>query len=284
MPASEKTWYDQKVMHIIFGVTALVMTIATLWLLAKDHNRQWKSVQLENRKKSAWIIQARHDALADQFSSKLETFDEELREAESEPVDPPDVKSFESLVDAENERLSLPEDNFSKLDAQLKEVNDSATHAAEVHDRQKKESDQADEKLDREVLSAEAATAVARTQLLAIMSGYIKEARRREKTIAGARKFVAADRTAAVSALGLMVNEGASEEEKEKIQQKIDGFSNKIAALTVDLAAAKNYRMSLEEVKAQVDERKTQLLKERSSMETDLNRLAEQDRKHSLPA
>ena len=49
-------------MHIVFGASALVMMIATLWLLAKDHNREWKDVQLTNRNKAAWVIQARHDS------------------------------------------------------------------------------------------------------------------------------------------------------------------------------------------------------------------------------
>ncbi len=296
MPASEQTWYDQKIMHIIFGATALLMTIATLWLLAKDHNRQWKSVQLENRKKSAWIIQARHDALADQFSSKLESFDKELREAESEPVDPADVAEFKSLVKAENERLGLPESDFSALDNQLEKVNEAATKAAEIRDRiesaakdpadkgtedknsgaEEDAQPEIDPQQQRELLAAQAATAVARDELVNLMTDYINEARRREKAIAGKRKFVAADRTAAVSTLGLMVNEGADEEKKTNVQEKIDDYSKQIADLTVDLAAANNYRLRLDEVRASITARESELVKERSTMETELNRLSEQ--------
>ncbi|QEG36985.1 PDZ domain-containing protein [Bythopirellula goksoeyrii] len=289
MPASEQTWYDQKIMHIIFGATALVMTIATLWLLAKDHNRQWKSMQLENRKKSAWIIQARHDSLADQFSSKLENFDKELREAESEPVDPADVEEFESSVKAENERLSLPESDFSALENQLQKVNEAATKAAEVRDRIEGTDEGAAENTDakaqvdpqdqRELLSSYASTAVAREKLLSLMTDYIDEARRREKTLAGTRKFVAANRTAAVSALGLMVSEGVDEKRRAEKQKQIDEYSKSIAELTVDLAAANNYRRSLEEVVASINDRKAVLLKERSTMETELSRLSEQAQK-----
>ncbi|WP_197530791.1 PDZ domain-containing protein [Bythopirellula polymerisocia] len=266
-------------MHIIFGATALVMTIATLWLLAKDHNRQWKSVQLENRKKSAWIIQARHDSLADQYSSKLENFDKELRQAESEPVDPADVQEFKSLVTAENKRLSLPETDFSALDNQLQKVNEAATKAAEVRDDLESLKEEPDKQQANELLSAEAATAVARDKLLDEMADYINEARRREKAIAGTRKFVSANRTASVSALGLMVNEGASEKKKTEAQEKIDEYSKRIAELTSDLAAANNYRMSLDEVRASINDRKTELLKERGTMKTELDRLSEQAQK-----
>ena len=82
MPASEQTWRDQKVMHIVFGASALVMMISTLWLLAMDHNRPWKETQLTNRRKAAWVVQAQHDQLADEFSGKLATYDADLRRAQ----------------------------------------------------------------------------------------------------------------------------------------------------------------------------------------------------------
>ena len=45
MPATEKTWYDQKLLHVIFGCTSLVMLIATIWMVAQDHEREWKGYQ-----------------------------------------------------------------------------------------------------------------------------------------------------------------------------------------------------------------------------------------------
>ena len=49
MPATEKTWRDQAKMHVIFGISALVMLAATIWMLAKDHNREWRQWQLDDR-------------------------------------------------------------------------------------------------------------------------------------------------------------------------------------------------------------------------------------------
>ena len=31
-------------MHVIFGISALVMLVGTIWMLAKDHNREWRQV------------------------------------------------------------------------------------------------------------------------------------------------------------------------------------------------------------------------------------------------
>ena len=49
MPATEKTWRDQARMHVIFGISSLVMLVGTIWMLAKDHNREWRKWQLDDR-------------------------------------------------------------------------------------------------------------------------------------------------------------------------------------------------------------------------------------------
>ena len=49
MPATEQTKYDQKMMHVVFGVTGLIMLLSTIWMFAKDHNREWKKFQRQGR-------------------------------------------------------------------------------------------------------------------------------------------------------------------------------------------------------------------------------------------
>jgi hypothetical protein len=50
MPATEQTWRDQKAMHIVFGVSSVVMLISTLWMFGDDHNREWKAYQRTENK------------------------------------------------------------------------------------------------------------------------------------------------------------------------------------------------------------------------------------------
>ena len=45
MPATEQTWRDQKLLHLLFGITSLALLIATVWMFAKDHAREWKGYQ-----------------------------------------------------------------------------------------------------------------------------------------------------------------------------------------------------------------------------------------------
>ncbi len=60
MPATEQTWYNQKRMHIIFGITSLLMLLFTIWMLVQDHNREWKKYQEEYYGKlEVWDLESR---------------------------------------------------------------------------------------------------------------------------------------------------------------------------------------------------------------------------------
>src|SRR5579871_3061301 len=45
MPASEKFWRDLKVMHVVFAVSAFALLGTTLWMMAADHEDQWRGYQ-----------------------------------------------------------------------------------------------------------------------------------------------------------------------------------------------------------------------------------------------
>ena len=45
MPATEQTWRDSKRMHVVFGISSLLMLVTTIWMLAADHRREWKHFQ-----------------------------------------------------------------------------------------------------------------------------------------------------------------------------------------------------------------------------------------------
>ena len=49
MPATEKTWRSQTLLHAVFGATGLVLLLSTLWMFAKDHDRPWKNYQKKAR-------------------------------------------------------------------------------------------------------------------------------------------------------------------------------------------------------------------------------------------
>jgi len=45
MPANEQTWRSTKLLHMVFGLSALALLLVTLWMFSADHNREWKRYQ-----------------------------------------------------------------------------------------------------------------------------------------------------------------------------------------------------------------------------------------------
>ena len=45
MPATESTWRHMPLMHRIFAISGVILTLATVWMFYKDHVRSWKAIQ-----------------------------------------------------------------------------------------------------------------------------------------------------------------------------------------------------------------------------------------------
>ncbi len=91
MPASEKTWRDMKLMHVVFAISSVAMLIGTLWMLVQDHNREWKQYQYAYYDQiEPWSTRAR---LAEQRNQQY-VQGEQLRlriKAEAQQQVPPEV-------------------------------------------------------------------------------------------------------------------------------------------------------------------------------------------------
>lgn len=286
MPATEQTWRNQKRLHIVFAVSTAIMLLATLWTMLADHYREWKTVQLDDRKKDAWMIQSRRDSLAAQFAEQEREFDDAIARVDSSAIDPKLIEEFKTAVrqadarlatgDAANPAAAKPANDaqFAKLDERVKELDELAAKAREAESRMPDAENK--EEAAGEVLDTRAAAAKARRNVLAEMDKFIREARRREGSLVGARKSANGQRTAAVSALGIKVGEGASQKAVDEVQARIDELDKQIADLTGKIADAKDYRLALESVVADVDASKAQATKDLTTMKTDLARLDEQ--------
>lgn len=103
MPANEQTWRDQKRMHIVFGITGLVMLVTTLWMFAADHDREWKEIQrFGKRELEPWYIQSRQvEAMNEDFRQgqlARQELIEQLNAAPVSEVDKPLVDFFVAEV------------------------------------------------------------------------------------------------------------------------------------------------------------------------------------------
>src|SRR3954451_3139695 len=47
MPASEETYRKQPVLHSVFAISSIAMTLSIVWMIVADHFRPWKTIQRE---------------------------------------------------------------------------------------------------------------------------------------------------------------------------------------------------------------------------------------------
>lgn len=83
MPATDKNWRDLKSMHLIFAISGLALLGSVLWMMAKDHDREWHHFQAEFQEKDAQQMEKKELALkTPEYEAKLK----ELQEAEKTAV------------------------------------------------------------------------------------------------------------------------------------------------------------------------------------------------------
>ncbi|MEX2168826.1 MAG: PDZ domain-containing protein [Pirellulales bacterium] len=311
MPANEQTWRDQKRMHVIFGVSALVMLLATFWMMAKDHWREWKTVQLEDREKESWALNARLTESTMHSATDLERLENELTSAKSQEIEVAAITAFQNRVLNENTRLqeagregdSTNLDQMEQLRVQLVEASAKAADArqavekaveattAAMQKRQEAEktpdegetlsvAQEAAQKALDDLRTADDARIAAETeaievrgQLLKIMDGVIREAKRREDGFVREKKNLNGERTAAVSMYGLAVDENAP---TQKIESKIKSLDERLTQTDLELAAAKGYRTDLEAIRNDITSIEAEIDKQLAAVHADLARFHEQ--------
>ena len=105
MPATEQTWRDMKILHVVFGVVALILLLATVIMLTVDHNRPWKKYQRTFRALETWTAAARVDAEDTRaFAEKTAELETALAAIRRADLDPELIGAF--LAEAE----AVPED------------------------------------------------------------------------------------------------------------------------------------------------------------------------------
>lgn len=221
MPATEQTWRSTKLLHKIFAVTSVLMLASTIWVLAKDHAREWKTYQRTANQVELtltdWrkIQYATNDALAEHAAlvERLDTArgqaidwslaDEFVKQVEASPVTAGSVKAAKAL------------------EARVKELTDlEGTPKAEA----------------------------ARDNIIAQARDIVATLRVTEETRLGNLKFARADRDAVIATLGLLVRDHKPAKEMEAQQIKVDAALAKVDTLQREYDEAKTQRMKLQAI------------------------------------
>jgi len=99
MPATEQTWRNNRVMHVIFAVTGILMLVCTVWMLLDDHSREWKGYQRKSNAADVWFTQHQSNQILTQdYYEKHEDLRTRLALVRGTAPDPDLIAEFKAIA------------------------------------------------------------------------------------------------------------------------------------------------------------------------------------------
>ncbi|MFM9058950.1 MAG: hypothetical protein ACKOSQ_07500, partial [Planctomycetaceae bacterium] len=188
MPATEQSWRNLTLLHVVFAVAAVTLLVATVLMLAADHNRPWKPYARGFRELETWTADARvreQDSAA--YVKRGEELDKALADArrcalEGGPT--AEVQAAARSVSEDVPAADRAEDDVGKLATLRQEYDALAADLA-------KSPPVGDAKDPRQDELTERGTALiaARGDLLTRLRDIVKRCKFREDSLAGALKL-----------------------------------------------------------------------------------------------
>lgn len=238
MPATEQTWRNNATMHVVFGLTSLLLLVTTLWMFVADHSREWKQYQRKFRRVETWAADSRiSQQQAGDYAAKKQDLQTLLDEARSTPPD-------QALVDQFVATASSNEENFD-----ASSIEDAYSALADEPSRG------------------------AYDKLVAELTNVLTEASRREKNAQRDMKFRRAELDVVRSDFDRGVGEGQSESRMAELEAAVRKVEEEVEKLTLDAQETKTYRVELERTLGQITAAETAAKKAQADHEAELGRL-----------
>ncbi|MEX0817989.1 MAG: hypothetical protein WD070_00300, partial [Pirellulaceae bacterium] len=218
MPATEQTWRNTKLLHKIFAVSGVALLVATVWLLAKDHARSWKSYQRTASNVELTLADwrklqyATNDAIAEHKELVVR-----LDVARREAIESSQVKAFVEQVEA-SEVTAASVDEAKSIQVAAEELS---------------------------AVAGEPEAEAIREKIISEMRDIVEDLRVVEDTRLGRLKFARANRDAEVANLGLMVRDNKPAEEMAEQQVEVDAAIARVNDLQLAYDEAKTQRTEL---------------------------------------
>ena len=223
MPATEQTWRNSKLMHMIFGISALAMLITTVWMLAADHRREWKDYQRKFGRIEAWTTQARiSQEESGPYHEELTRAREAWEASRREVPDPKLVDQFQDEV-ATNAEQRKGDDDYKEPNLQPMNAAYAALQSAPEDEKP-----------------------AARQRFLEELQKIINQARFREDRRASIKKFMSADLDVARSEYELAVGNELPKSRLNTMQERVTGLLKQTDEATIKLQNATDHRKRLE--------------------------------------
>ena len=216
MPATEQTWRNLKILHVVFAVAALLLLLSTVLMLTADHNRPWKQYARGFRNLETWSAAARvQEQESTSYAARAAELDAALAEARRTVLDPAATARFLETV------RSVP------ADAQAADL------AAVDLDRLRSQADPEQRFVDR-------------GDLLARLRDIVKRCKFREDQLAGALKLRKAELDKNRADYELAVTDGLPADRQAELLALADAKRAEVTAATLEFQTANTHRKALE--------------------------------------
>lgn len=238
MPATEQTWRDQPLMHMIFGISGLVMLLSTLWMLYADYNRGWKPVQRQSQEIDNWFTEARivERSTGDYLKLRAE-LEADLKKIREQAPDAQAVQSFVADLPG-----SAAESEAARIERALEAAGSNPS-------------------------------AKTREAVMSALDSALKKVRFRENDLARDRKFERANLDVARSNFDLGVGNNLSASKLAELEEDVRLVEKKVNDLTESYEAAKTVRLSLEAKYAAIVQPESDAQKALADHDADLEKL-----------
>ncbi len=221
MPATEQTWRDSKLLHVIFGISSLAMLGTTIWMLAADHRREWKDYQRKFQEVELWSTNARiSQQESDQYKQDVKQAREDWEATRLVVPERAVIDDFEAAVDENYKQRKAKDADFSAVENAYDALN----------------------KAKDEYKPAE------RDRLKEALGVFIKDAKFREEQFASEKKNQAAYLDVARSVYELGVGNELPKSKLAKLQEGVDDLRQKVDDATMAVQDASTYRKRLESI------------------------------------
>jgi mono/diheme cytochrome c family protein len=138
MAATDKTYRNQRVLDIVFGVSCVLMLLSVVWMFVQDYNREFKAVQRDFRRVEESlnefqmiralpepdVVRAKHKAV-DDARARLDKVKSDLASTERELIARRDIADMEYRTikadfDAQTSYYNIEVEHLGKADSEVR--------------------------------------------------------------------------------------------------------------------------------------------------------------------
>ncbi len=225
MPARDDTFFNIKRLHVLFAVSSMALLAVTIWMLAADHQRQWKVYQRTYRDSvEPWLTEARLHGRQDlQYAAREKELIEAVELSKMSVPDRKLIDAFAKQLQADAKRRDVDSPNFTPAQA--------AYDALAVKP-----------------------SAQARRALLDDLARIASDARLRQDKAERKLRFRRADFDEARSSYEAAVGEAQPQRAIDKLQARVDRIKQDIDSLTLESEGASSHVAALTSLLEQITE------------------------------